>query len=383
MSSLSNRIALLEDMLKERGVVPPPAVHPPKTRQEAQARQQQEQHKVQLGTESLESAEPKLVPPSLNQPPTPPGSGDEDVIMVETEQPKRLPPSSHASFNRLIDPLLLQEAEPKKEAGTRHLLCTRGSYIFDQSAGRSRFFGPTANIHVHAKATCSLVPPDRSDHSLRAEQLIGVLRPATYDHLMRCFWEYYNSWQQVVDESAFEAGRTTHDARFYSVFLHLSMLAIGFRFADWDREDMKVIALGNRESTFHREAKSMVEAELEKPGDIPSVQALLMLADLECGVGRDTAGWMYSGRLSWVVVISLQMLTDARHGEPAGFRYRTSRQHDRGGPLGTRTAHKAAGYGGVCHVRQEMGSPPRPSDRNQGPGYRCRCPAQGHREAVG
>ncbi|KAK4124498.1 hypothetical protein N657DRAFT_680477 [Parathielavia appendiculata] len=296
MSSLSSRIALLEEMLKERGVVPPPAVHPPKTRQEAQARQQQEQHKPQSDSGRLESAdlEPKLAPRPLNRPPTPPGSGDEDVIMVEPEPPKRLPSANRTSF-RLIDPLLLQEPEPKKEAGTRHLLSAKGSYILDQAAGRTRFFGPTANSHVHARSSSTFVQRHRSECDLRAEQLIESLGPATYDHLMRCFWEYYNSWQQVVDESAFEAGRTTQDARFYSPFLHLAMLAIAFRFADWHRDDMKMIILGNRESTFHRETKSMLEIELEKPGGIPSVQALLMLADLECGVGRDTTGWMYSG----------------------------------------------------------------------------------------
>jgi hypothetical protein len=217
------------------------------------------------------------------------------MIMVEPEQPRTFPAGGHTNLSRLIDPLLLRDAEPKKETGTRHLLCTRGSYIFDQSAGRTRFFGPTANIHVYANPTSSFAPLEQSDHAFRAEQLILALKPATYDHLMGCFRDFYNSWQQVVDEAAFEAGRTTQDSRFYSLFLHLCMLAIGYRFADWNREDMKMITSGNRESTLHREAKAMLEAELERPGGIPSVQALLMLADLECGVGRDTAGWMYSG----------------------------------------------------------------------------------------
>ncbi|KAL2194991.1 fungal-specific transcription factor domain-containing protein [Corynascus similis CBS 632.67] len=296
MSSLSNRINLLEAMLKERGVVPPPAVHPPKTRQEAQARQQQEQRQGQSDGERSQSSEiSKPDPPPLNQPPTPPGSGDEDVIVVEPPQPRTFLPESHMSHSRLIDPLLLQDAEAKKGTGARHLLCTRGSFIFDQSVGRTRFYGPTANSHVYAKQTNGFKPLERSDHAHRAEQLILGLKPAAYEHLMRCFWECYNSWQQVVDESAFEAGRTTRDARFYSLFLHLTILAIGFRFADWDREDLKTVMLGNRESTLHREAKALLEAEFERLGGVPSVQALLLLADLECGTGRDTTGWMYSG----------------------------------------------------------------------------------------
>ncbi|KAK4236669.1 fungal-specific transcription factor domain-containing protein [Achaetomium macrosporum] len=297
MSSLSNRIALLEEMLKERGVVPPPAVHPPKTRQEAQARQQQEKQQTQAGEgERSRTSEPYPPPPlPANHPATPPGSGDEDVVMFQPEQSKSLPTDSHTALACLIDPVLLQDVEPKKDASTRHLLCARGSYIHDQSVGRTRFFGPTANIHLYSRSTSGFAPFEQPEHIRRAERLIAALRPSTHDHLMRCFWDYYNPWQQVVDEAAFEAGRTAQDPRFYSLLLHLAMLAIGYRFADWDREDVKRATLGSRESTLHRKAKSMLEAELERPGGIPTVQALLLLADLECGVGRDTTGWMYSG----------------------------------------------------------------------------------------
>jgi len=220
------------------------------------------------------------------------------MIMTETEPPEKLSSGGQTSFTHLIDPSLLQEPEPKKEAGSRHLLCAKGSYVFDPSIGRIRYFGPTANSHVYATPTLNSMPSKEHDRAHRAELFIASLAPTTHEHLMRCFWDTYNSWQQVVDEAAFEAGRTTRDTRFYSPFLHLAMLGIGFRFADWDREDVKVVSLGNRESTLHREAKAMVEAELERPGAMSSVQALLLLADLECGVGRDATGWMYAGMFS-------------------------------------------------------------------------------------
>ena len=294
MSSLSSRIALLEEMLQERGVAPPPAVHPPKTRHEAQARQQEQQQPY--ASERSESCEPQLMNPAGNQPPTPPGSGDEDLVMYELERPKDVAPNT--TMAPLIHPLLLQGIEPKKDVNTRELLCSRGNHTFDQAAGRTRFFGPTANSHVYAR---SLSSPGRQEHIgqvHRAERVIGALRSSTHDHLMTRFWEYYNSSLQVVDEVGFEAGLTTQDPAFYSPFLHLTMLAIGYRFADLDRDDVKMISLENRDSTLHRESKSILEVELETPGGIPSVQALLLLADLECGIGRDTTGWMYSGRLS-------------------------------------------------------------------------------------
>jgi hypothetical protein len=39
----------------------------------------------------------------------------------------------------------------------------------------------------------------------------------------------------------------------------------------------------------------MLDLELECPGGIPSVAALLLIGDLEVGVGRDNPGWMYAG----------------------------------------------------------------------------------------
>ncbi|KAK4130605.1 hypothetical protein BT67DRAFT_359584, partial [Trichocladium antarcticum] len=291
MSSLSDRIALLEGMLKDRGVAPPPAVHPPKTRQEARMGHHPEQQELYGGRS--ESAEPQPMNPLANQPPTPPGSGDEDAAMYEPDQTRDV--AHDTAMAPLLQPLLIQEVEPRRDVGTRQLLCSRGNHTFDQAAGRTRFFGPTANNHVYARSVGSPRPQKQHGPIQRAERVLAALRSSTHDHLIRCFWEYYNCTMQVADEAAFAAGLAARDPRFYSPFLHLTMLAIGYRFADLDRDDVKGLALENRESTLHREAKCVLEVELERSGGIPSVQALLLLADLECGVGRDTTGWMYSG----------------------------------------------------------------------------------------
>ena len=113
---------------------------------------------------------------------------------------------------------------------------------------------------------------------------------------MNLFWEHYNSVLQIVHRGAFEEDMANSNNKYYSGFLHISILAMGYRLADLDREDMKKITLGNRECTLHREAKYMLDMELERPGGIPSVQAFLLLGDLECGVGRDNTGWMYAGK---------------------------------------------------------------------------------------
>lgn len=293
MSSLSNRIALLEEMLKEKGVTPPPAVHPPKTRQEA-LKQQEEQQQNQTSSSSEDSA-------SLRQssaerhPPTPPSSVEEDHDSNKRKREDSVASLGHAPSQLcMIEPSLL-DFEPKHDANVRRLLCPRGRLSFDQSAGRQRFFGPTANIHVYAETSSQFDARDPPEQTRRADRVIRNMGSCTHDYLMRSFWDHFNSSHQIVDQATFEADRVSQDPKFYSAFLHITMLAAGYRFADKTREDVKRLSFGSWESSLHREAKSMLDIELERPGEIPSVQALLILADLECGVGRDTQGWMYSG----------------------------------------------------------------------------------------
>ncbi|KAK3995256.1 fungal-specific transcription factor domain-containing protein [Cladorrhinum sp. PSN332] len=292
MSSLSNRIAILEEMLKEQGVTPPPAVHPPKTRQDA--RQQQELGETEV-CERSKSSEPRHESSGENQVPTPPGSGEEDVTMSEPEHSMSAVPMEQTPSPGLIDPMLFQDTDSQKEPDVRHLLSARGTQTFDQAAGRVRFFGPTANSHVHGRSACLLDSQSRSGSANRASRTIDSLTPFTHDYLFRCFWDHYDPGSPVVDQSSFEAGRASKDARLYSPFLHLTMLAIGYRFADHAREDIKRLSAGSREGTLHREAKCLLDAELELPAGLPSVQGLLLLADLEFGIGRDSTGWLHLG----------------------------------------------------------------------------------------
>jgi hypothetical protein len=112
---------------------------------------------------------------------------------------------------------------------------------------------------------------------------------------MQNFWNRHNSVLQVIDRSAFEEDRGSENPKFYSPFLHVIILAVGWQFSDKEHCDIAMMNLGNRESTLHREIRCMLDIELERPMGIPSVQSLLLLGDLECGVGRDNTGWMYAG----------------------------------------------------------------------------------------
>lgn len=288
MSSLSSRITLLEEMLREKGVVPPPAVHPPKTRQEAKEMQEHEQHDVRF-REDFETPGPNQANSSMAaDTPSPPKFNVEEVVPTDPTDDETQAPQVPSN-----DSTLFPEFASQWNGDVRQFLGVKSR--FSVMSGRLQFFGSTASSHVHAQNTSQTNTPATIDHTNRVERVIKILGSATHDHLMSCFWGHYNPAVQVVDREIFESGRKSQNPRHYSVFLHITMLAAGYRFAERSREDVKRLILGNWESTFHRESKSMLDAELERPGGIPSIQALLILADLEFGAGRDSTGWMYSG----------------------------------------------------------------------------------------
>ncbi|KAF9869378.1 fungal specific transcription factor [Colletotrichum karsti] len=284
-------------MLVEKGVEPPPPAHPPKTRHEAQPKASEEEKK-----QACSQTNPRE--PSAHSPqgdvPSPPDSANEEYAMQDSDRADSAHTDTAVSSSQIFQPLPKEQSpfrmlDPKQEDIVHRLLSTKGNLSFDQLSGRLRFFGPTANSHVYAESSDQFDTREPPEQVRRAERIIRSLTSSTHDYLMESFWTHYNSVLKIIHRDAFDADKEAQNPKFYSSFLHICILAMAFRFADSDRDDMRRIALGSRESTLHREAKYMLDIELERPGGIPSVQALLLLGDLECGVGRDNTGWMYAG----------------------------------------------------------------------------------------
>ena len=290
MSTLTDRVSMLEAMLKEKGSEPPPIVYPPKTTR---------------GT---------LYPDGDNSPPRQQPQASSGLEPTSTSQENTSPQSyqdenadgaSHAGSYMSVDQRERSDQENtqgtpidnKKEGILSRLLSNRGHLSFDQISGRLRYYGPTVNSHIYSELEVDDAKQSREtlEQSRRAEKIIRTLPLETHDYLMSLFWQHYNSVLHCVHEEAFNEDREKGLGRFYSGFLHICILAMGYRFADKTRTDMQRIALPDRESTLHREAKYMLDLELERPGGIPSVAALLILGDSEVGVGRDNVGWMYAG----------------------------------------------------------------------------------------
>jgi len=187
------------------------------------------------------------------------------------------------------------ESPGKKLFDDLLLTTTTGGMRLDRSMGQWRYFGPTTNFHHISSDTH--VPAIHSPRGVRqAHRILSGLSPETHDHLLEAYWMYYNSFYRIVDQDAFVEDKEIGGTQYYSAFLHVTMLAVGFRSADKRRLDIQKLQLvGTRESILHREAKYLSEYELECPGGVPSIQALLLLSSLESGSGRDNVGWMYAG----------------------------------------------------------------------------------------
>ncbi|KAF9888473.1 hypothetical protein FE257_008580 [Aspergillus nanangensis] len=157
--------------------------------------------------------------------------------------------------------------------------------------GHRRYFGPASQPHMKWHDWISRTQEEdvyragQEQQQRHAQRVLDALDPDTQQYLMDLFWHHYNSVIQAVHRDAFEQG---WDA-YYSYFLHMCILAVGYRFADKRRPDM------TRDNVFHREAKHMLEHEMENPQGVSSILGFLLLADLEGGCGRDHVGWLYVG----------------------------------------------------------------------------------------
>ncbi|KAI0410042.1 fungal-specific transcription factor domain-containing protein [Xylaria palmicola] len=294
VSSLSARIAMLEGMLRERGIAVPPATHPPMTKQEAQSAGSGDEIRVSViearrhsKSDASSPIRHILSPPYSHEDFAMYESPGEDLVSTDMLPSREEPLLKEQSTLRTLD--------ARHEESMQRLLFPGGGLSCDRISGRIRYFGPTANCHVHAAPPSKIDARQSPEQTRRAERIIRSLAPKTHDYLMQNFWKYHNSVLQVVDKTAFEADMDSENPKFYSSFLHIIILAIGWRFASKDRYDTARMNLGNHESTIHREARYMLDTELERPMGLPSIQSLLLLGDLECGVGRDRTGWMYAG----------------------------------------------------------------------------------------
>lgn len=191
--------------------------------------------------------------------------------------------------------LQLNQSGPPRSAAMTPVLGNE-SAVPSQKSKLARDMGSTPSPKPTSFPS-SVINGTSEQSDQRAVNVISQLSVDTEDYLMGCFWKFHNSVFFGVHKGIFYQDKEFGVSKYYSTLLHIVILAMGYRFADKTRIDVEKLALSNspRESILHEEAKKAFEHELEEPGGIPSIQALLLLGDLEFGCGRDNTGSMYTG----------------------------------------------------------------------------------------
>ncbi|OAP61730.1 hypothetical protein AYL99_03933 [Fonsecaea erecta] len=165
-------------------------------------------------------------------------------------------------------------------------------FIYDRRKGRIHYFSPSTCYKRYQSSNdqgdLELSHLDKHSYKILAEIPMDL-----ENYLMDLFWSRYNSTLCVIDQQAFCNNRATGSSTYYSGFLHLTCLAMGFRFADKTRRGIQQITLNDTYSVFQREVKFLMERELEDPRGLTLIQAMLVLSDLECACGRDDLAAMH------------------------------------------------------------------------------------------
>lgn len=258
--------------------------------------------RIQVLEDSLQQQ--KRASPETQQEPSPPAHEDVCDETHESPTPALLGTSDaivvglqHSNDEQSPDDKSQYKWSPDKEDTLSRILSTSGSISSQESNGYIRYFGHNSPLHVFSDPDGPPCGANLWEQKTRAELVVRSISKIAHDYLMDLFWTNYNSVLHVVHQDVFNSDKQNGRWGFYSGFLHVCLLAMGFRFADRSRPDMKSFLRGadGRESSLHTEAKKLAKYEFENPSGLPSVQAFLILADLEDAAGRDSNGWMYVG----------------------------------------------------------------------------------------
>jgi hypothetical protein len=218
---------------------------------------------------------------TINSEPLQPAPTSRPQISEHLQAPKGLQRRTSSESKRLVD----------------HLLSTEGQWSYDRSSGHTRYYAPTTNIHVYSHLLLATPPADTWEQKRRTARVIDDFSPGTHDYLMELYWTSHNPVMHIVHKESFCRDKDNGNTQNYSGLLHICILAMGFRYADKTKPEIQKLTLCHGESTLHREAKYLFGYELDTPGVLARVQALLIMGDLECGLTRDNSGWMYTGGL--------------------------------------------------------------------------------------
>ena len=171
---------------------------------------------------------------------------------------------------------------------------------YEGAKGRVQYFSPSVTLEQYCDQVMRPSPngsetPTRPS-AKRPPRVLGELSTDVEQYLMDLFWTRYNKTLDIVNKEAYTTDHDRGGSKYYSEFLHITCLAMGFTFASREKPELRQFCRGRRLSVFYQEVKYALDAELEESEGITTIQALMILSDLECALGRKELGWLYSGK---------------------------------------------------------------------------------------
>lgn len=177
-------------------------------------------------------------------------------------------------------------------------LCSRRWQLNSDSEGQLKFFGPTSSLHLTESVSSSIFGSwgDISVHE--AAWVVEDIDPETQDHLLDLYWTFQHTVLQVFHKETFLHSREMKQANYFSKALLYCIFACAARISP--RPDVRSLALptdgdlDDEQPYLISTATKYLEEELKRPG-ITTIQSLLLLSVVYCGLGRDTKGWLLTG----------------------------------------------------------------------------------------
>lgn len=201
--------------------------------------------------------------------------------------------------------------------------------------GLNKVVGPGSTTEGSPSPSPSTAATSRGIHeSSPIDPVLDGMTEETMEHIFELYWSNFDCILDFVDREAFYQAWQEGDPQYYSHPLHVAILAVGLRYCDAARPDLKPLIAGpTNESRLLVAARRLVERDLESAKGLPPIQALLLIGDAEAAIGSYQTAWMYIGRhpTPMTVHASRELTVADRHGLPFGRpSWPTSEEHVRG-----------------------------------------------------
>ncbi|KAI1625298.1 hypothetical protein EDD37DRAFT_382323 [Exophiala viscosa] len=150
----------------------------------------------------------------------------------------------------------------------------------------------------------ALLVPGTSGSQTRQTELswtrlfIDQLSSSCKQYLLNCFSTRFNSIFNVVNMDVFLESMARSRKPYYSLFLHITILAVGLLYAEPDNPEVQKLQSrerGAQKSALHRQCWLLVESELAEQPTLALGQGLLLLAEIEMRQGDGNMGCLLIG----------------------------------------------------------------------------------------